>query len=304
MAVLPPTTESNEAKELVLAAGKCVAFLGAGITKPPGGTWTDIVSKLADRCKIPFNKKTTPTLEYPKVIDLCIAADEDGCNEVLRVSLAEHVVKTRTALVDIHRLQLKAIVTTNFDPWIGARSSSSHYERIHVYPDLPLHFGTAGRIYYIHGHFASADPNSSITKLVFGQHSFAEAYEESPLLSGFLLNLFIYENIFFVGFDPTERYISALLRKSIEIRGRIQAASGTSNVTRRYILTRLPSGRTATKRAREAAFITGIKALDITPVYYDNSTEDHVGIEELLYKWIADSELPDRPALLKTGFDD
>lgn len=303
MAILPPTPDSDEAKDLLLANRKCVAFLGAGITIPPGGTWKGLVSDIAARCNVPFNKKT-PTTEYPKIIDHCISADENGCNDVLRVSLPKHVVNSRTALTDIHRLDLKSIVTTNFDPWVGDRSRRSHYNGIHVYPDLPLHLGSTGRIYYLHGHFVSEDPGASICKLIFGEQSFVDAYESSPLLPGFLLNLFVYENIVFIGFNPTEKYVSELLRESIAVRLAIQAASVTGNTTKRFLLTPMPRGKTAAQRAREAAYITSVRALDITPVFYDNSTGDHVGIEELLSKWIAGSQLEDRPALLKTGFDD
>lgn len=304
MAILPPTPESDEAKELLLANRKCVAFLGAGITIPPGGTWKGLVGEVAARCNVHFDKKTQTT-EYPTVIDRCISADENGCNEVLRVSLAKHVVSSRTALTDIHRLELKSIVTTNFDPWVGDRSRHSHYNNgIHVYPDLPLHLGSSGSIYYLHGKFSSEDPRASISKLIFGQQSFVEAYENSPLLPGFLLNLFIYENIVFIGFNPTEKYVSELLRKSIAVRLAIQAASVTGNTTKRFLLTPMPRGKSAAQRAREAAYITNVRALDITPVFYDNSTGDHVGIEELLSKWIAESQLEDRPALFKTGFDD
>jgi len=302
MAILPSTPDSDEAKGLLLANRKCVAFLGAGITKPPGGTWKDLVSEIAARCGVPFDKKT-PTTEYPRVIDRCISADENGCNDVLRLSLAKHVVSSRTALTDIHRLELKSIITTNFDPWVGDRSRQSHYDVIHVYPDLPLHLGTTGRIYYLHGRFPSEDPGASITKLIFGENSFVDAYDTSALLPGFLLNLFIYENIIFIGFDPTEKYVSEILRKSIEIRLEIQPASITGNTTKRFLMIPNPSGKTPAERAREAAHITAVKALDITPVYYDNSMGDHVGIEELLSKWIGESRLADRPASLKTGFD-
>jgi hypothetical protein len=300
MAVLPPTQDSVEAKDLVLTEGRCVAFLGAGISIPPGGTWKQLVSDIATQCNVPFDDNVQAS-EYPHVIDRCITQDESGCNQALRSSLPEHVTVSRTAVDYVHRLQLKAIFTTNFDPWIRQHSREERYQKVHVYPDIPLNSGTKGRIYYLHGYFSSEDPNASIRKLVLGHQSFQDAYINSSFLPGFLLNVFVYENILFIGFNPTEANVSALLKQSIVIRREISPSGPT---TKRFILLPAPSGRTMQDKAREAAFISEVQALDITPIYYDNSAADYSGIEELLYSWINESSLKDRPAPFKTGFEE
>lgn len=300
MAVLPPTPESEEAKALVITESKCVAFLGAGISIPPGGTWKGLVSDIAAQCNVPFDD-TVPVTEYPSIIDRCISQSEAGCNRALQTSLPEHVPVSRTAVDYVHRLQLKAILTTNFDPWIRQHSREARYERgVHIYPDIPLNQGTKGHIYYLHGYFASESPDASIRNLILGKQSFEDAYVNSSFLPGFLLNIFVYENVLFIGFNPTEHHVSTLLKQSIVFRRQIDASGPTP---KRFILLPVPSGSTPEEKAKEAAFISDVQSLDITPVYYDNSAGDHRGIEELLSSWISESNLKDRPAPFKTGFD-
>lgn len=71
MALLSPTPESEEAKNLVLSESKCIAFLGAGISIPPGGTWKKLVIDITAKCSIPFDD-SVPVAEYPNLIDQCI----------------------------------------------------------------------------------------------------------------------------------------------------------------------------------------------------------------------------------------
>jgi hypothetical protein len=298
MAVPTPTPESDEVKTLLLSDRGCVAFLGAGVAIPPATTWKGLVNDIARGCAVHFDD-SVPIGEYPAIIDQCISADEGACNAVLRDSLPHHTVISRTAVDYLNRFPFKAILTTNFDPWIQQHSHASQYDKgVHIYPDLPLTGGAAGNIYYLHGYFDSTGVTATIRNLILGKQSFEDAYERSPLLSGFLLNLFVYENILFVAFNPTERYVSALLKQSIELRKRI--AGG--NTKKRFLL--LPTlSSDPVEKARQVAFINEVKSLDILPVYYDGSLDNHVGLEELLLTWLNESDLKDRPAPFKTGFD-
>lgn len=298
MTIPTPTPESDEVKILLLADRKCVAFLGAGVAIPPATSWKGLVDAIAKKCAVPFDD-SIHTDEYPAIIDQCIASDERACNAVLQDSLPHHTVISRTAVDYLNRFPFKAILTTNFDPWIQQHSHASQYDKgVHVYPDLPLTGGAAGSIYYLHGYFDSTDGTATIQNLILGKQSFEEAYERSSFLSGFLLNLFVYENILFVAFNPTEHYVSALLKQGIELRKRIKGG----NTKKRFLL--LPTLTSdPVERAKQEAHINEVKSLDISPVYYDGSLENHLGLEELLATWLNESDLKDRPAPFKTGFD-
>lgn len=296
---------SNEitqtAKKLVLAQNRCIAFLGAGISIPPAGTWKELVEKLANACNVPFNNNTQPK-DFPDIIDRCIDTNIAVCDQTLRDELPELTNTSRTAIGQIHRFELKAIITTNFDPWIQKNSRESRYPHgIFDYPDLPLNSGLQGRIYYIHGCFNSSDLSHSIDKLILGRKSFEAAYSEDSLLPGFLLNTFVYENVIFIGFNVTEPHISKILRQSMLIRNTIK---GGSKPKRFNLVGFDPQERKPEVLARKKDEENEIKALDIEPVHFDNTKGDYSGIEELLDSWVKERDIGDREAPFKTGFDD
>jgi len=299
MKLASPPDDALELKNLVLR-GECVAFVGAGLSIPPGRDWEGLVKDVANHCSVSFDNGGS----LPEIIDKCIKVDERGCNEVLRDSLPRHIATTRTGIGYLHRLPLKAILTTNFDPWIRQQSRQERYQRYHIYPDLPLHCGLDSGIYYLHGYFDSGDMTANIHRLVFGERSFREAYEES-LLPGFLLNVFVYENILFIAFDPTEEHVSRLLLQSMSIRRAIDSLPRlpTDMPKKRFALWPAPVGKTPEERETEYAGISRIRSLEVTPVFYDRGGSDYRGLEELLYSWIQEGELKDRPAPFSTGFD-
>ncbi|MCA1575763.1 MAG: SIR2 family protein [Acidobacteria bacterium] len=263
------------------------------MSNPPAGTWKDLVREIASTSGVTFDDGI-PAARYPDLIDDCIAKDEAGCNQVLRRILPEHSSSSRTALHYIHSFNLKAVVTTNFDPYIRFQGSAEKYTHVHIYPDLPLSSGLSNGIFYIHGYFGADDVNANICRLVLGRRSFEQAYRDS-LLPGFLLNLFVYEDIIFVGFNPTEHYVSQLLEQAMRMRAEV----GSNK--RRYILVRAPSG-TASDRAWDENWVEQIKSLGIEPVYYDSSLPDYNGLEELLNTWLVQSNLKSRPAPLTPSF--
>jgi hypothetical protein len=291
-------TEEVEAKRLVLD-GKCIAFVGAGASIPPGENWNDTVRRIATHCGIPIEDN----MSRPEIIDKCLDKDEATCNQACRDLFPRHIASSRPAMDYLLRLPFKALLTTNFDPWLRQHSRRDHYQRCHIYPDLPLHYGLKDGIYYLHGYFDSEDRNATVRALVFGERSFREAYEGS-LLPGFLLNVFTYETVLFVGVDPTEQRLFTLLQQSISIRKQIASDSTAISVPpKRFILWPTPVGASPEQRAQEDATISAIRSLETTLVLYDRKKSDYRGLEELLFSWIEEGDLKNRPAPFKAGFD-
>lgn len=285
----------ENAKRLVLTPRKCVAFIGSGMSIPPAGNWRQLVTKIAEACKIPIDESTDPNT-YPDLIDEFIETNIHACNYGLREFLPSFSTSTRTAVTQLHRFSFKAILTTNFDPWIQKQSREVQYSKMSwIYPDLPLSCGIDERIYYIHGFFDSEDPLASIADLVLGKKSFEEAYSELSLLPGFLLNTFVYENILFVGINPTEPHISKLLRHSIKLRQQIFINGRRS--PKRYIL--VPQNTDESdfgKIAQASNEVETLRSLEIEPVYYDGTKKDYSGIEILLEGWAKELDIHNRPA--------
>ena len=296
-------TDEYQLKNMVLA-GRCVAFVGAGLSVPPGKTWRPLVGQLAKRCDIAFDNEEPET----EIFDRCIDKSESLCTETLKELFPRHIAATRTGISYLLRLKFRAVLTTNFDPWLRQQSTYRHYQKCHVYPDLPLTGSLQGRIYYLHGYFNSDDENASLGALVFGARSFQQAYDSrtsASLLPGFLLNTLVYENVVFICFNPLEPHIRRILEASMRVRRDLAAATRhrAGDVPKRFVLWPAVAGLDGEEREREETRITWIRSLDVVPVFYEPEAPDHRGLERLLDSWVDEGDLADRSAPFKSGFD-
>jgi len=292
------TNLEGDARDLVLK-GDCVAFIGAGMSNPPGRQWKQLVEDIASRCGVKVEDQP-----LPEIIDLCQEGNPNQYEKALREQLPKHVARSRTALNYLLRLPFKAFVTTNFDPSLRNLSTTDVVERVQVYPDLPLNKGLSKAIYYIHGCYDSEDHRSNPQPLVFGAKEFEQAYSSESLLPGLLLNCFTYEHIVFLGFDPSERHVADLLNKANAVQTSIIGGENVvPNTVRRRRFLFWPSfdGCDEEKQAEWDAQIEGFRALDITPIIYDPEEADHRGLERILYGWVERGDLLKRPAPFTSG---
>lgn len=193
----------------------------------------------------------------------------------------------------LSRLPFRILLTTNFDPWVGDICYPGPFEKMYIYPNIPINQSSNRCLYYLHGRFCSDDENPSIRNLVFGKKSFDVAYNES-LLPGFLLNIFVYENILFVGFNPTESSIEKLLYKSIGIRSAIKASfpGMDKHLGQRYAL--WPTLNTETLDVQQEHTFSELRSLEVIPIPYEQKGVDCRGLESLLFSWIVAKSLLDR----------
>ena len=289
------TNTIDEAKKLVLG-GRCVAFIGAGLSIPPGGGWKDIVKTFASRCNVDFNNQ-----DLPKVIDECFDTKPSEYKKVFQELFPKHTSTSRTAINYLPRLPFKAFITTNFDPWLRNLFRASDIVGVYSYPDIPMTKGLSKNVYYIHGYYDSTRNDFNHENLVFGERSFLCAYGTESLLPGFLLNLFVYENVLFIGFDPSEENISRILEKSEKVKVRLK--ENDFKKPKRFLLWPAFTQATEQPKGEYEARIKNFQSLGIDPIIYDYKGEDYRGIEEILYSWVEQSEIKNRPAPFKSGFD-
>ncbi|MCX5885233.1 MAG: SIR2 family protein [Proteobacteria bacterium] len=297
MIELPTGTNPEIEAERLVLNGCYVAFIGAGMSNPPGKQWRETVHDIARRCNVKTNNKTLYDL-----IDECQEANSIEYERAFRELVPKHVPTSRTALNYLLRLPFKSYVTTNFDPWLHNLSTSTNIERVHAYPDLPLHKGLSKAIYYLHGYYDSDDSMCDPKRLVFGTKTFEQAYGYESLLPGFLLNLFTYEHILFLGFNPSEKNISDLLKKANSIRKSFIDVRNLKK-PKRYIFFPLFNVSDKEKQAKWDAEIEQLTSLEIIPILYEAEGEDYIGLEKILYNWVQHGELKNRPAPFKAGFD-
>lgn len=287
---------------LLLEKRCCVLFVGAGVSIPPAKSWDSLVQTLARKCEVK-PRKSEP---LPVTIDRCMRGKRrlSLCNAAFRKEFPLYTATTRTALLNLLRLPFKAILTTNFDPWLQQQSRTENYKNgVFVYPNLPLSGnGVSNAIYYLHGNFSGDDPDFSIENLVFGKKSFDDAYRHS-LLPGFLLNVLTYENMLFVGFDPIQGNIARILTASLKLRRGIAKVGGSSDTPRRFILSAVAERMTGEERAADAGRDDDLRGLDVTPIRYQQGGRDFKGLEEVLMDWINRGDLENRPAPFARGFD-
>jgi hypothetical protein len=295
----------NEVESLIFS-GNCVVFVGAAITNPPGKQWDVTVNKIATDCKVEYKN-----LSVKKIIDNCMEKDIEKCNSSFSKLYPKHSPITRTALNYLLRLPFKSLLTTNFDPWIRQNSTQEQYPRCYIYPDLPIVNGLKSCLFYLHGYFDSEKNDSCISKLVFGEKSFETAYKKS-LLPGFLINLFVYYDVLFVCFDPTEENIIELLKTSNQIRKKIANENNIplEKLPRRYILWPIKDFDINTinedkKKEKENEFkekTFSLNIMEITPVFYDPIDPNYSGLDKLLYELVERGDEKKRPSPFKTGF--
>ena len=295
---------ASDLRELVLS-GHCIAFVGAGLSHPPAHMWWELVDKIAQGCHVLPAQGGSDDRRglWKEVIDQCIEKDEEACNRILKEEFPQHTATARTAMTYVYQLPFRALFTTNFDPWVWQLRNREHYQELHVYPDLPLYNGQSSHVYYLHGRFMSEDLNASVRQLVFGQRSFDEAYGRS-LLPGLLLHAFVYGNVLFIGFDPTEICVASLLRHSIGIRGAIEASQPgmRHSLGRRYALWPEPEGLEPAEQAIQDERIRQICSLEVTPVLYNREANDYSGLERGLANWVEKRDLQQRKDPFPTGF--
>lgn len=279
-------------KQLVLG-GRCVAFLGAGISYPVGKKWKELVEEIAKRCG------TVVEHSLPETIDRCIESNLEMCNAAMRDLLPRANSVVRNAITQVMRLPFSAIITTNFDPWIHGQSRTSDFSRSHVYPDLPLREGLRNGIYYVHGYFDSERRDACVRKLVFGKRSFDQAYYGDSLLQGFLLQVFSYENVLFVGIDPLEPHLSEILQKSMAIQRTFQSQSRPL----RFITLAREGGADGEDLVRQDVRVEKMRALGIETIQFGRSDGGWSGVDRMLEEWVREGELKNRPAPFKSGSD-
>lgn len=294
------TDPAEKIKRLVLEH-ECVAFIGAGLSRPIARNWKKLVHTIANGVGVGMNESS-----LTKVIDQCITKNEPKTTEILRSELPKYPSLVRSAIVEILQLHFKAILTTNFDPWIQNASDQTQLDKVHAYPDLPsIPLSSPPRLYHLHGLLDSKNANVSAKDVVFGERTFDEAYHGDSLLPGFLLNVLLYEHVLFMGFNPTEPNFKSLLESSNRIRSKWFEREGIGQMDpRHYCLWPHPESMSKKEEQAQAKdMIEEIKAMGIVIIPYRMEGNDHRGLDSLLHSWREAGDPQSRPPGLDTGFD-
>lgn len=272
--------------EALVQNQKCVVFMGSGLSIPPSAEWSKTVKKFAKDIGVHFHKG-----KEKEVIDECIEKNNIEFESKFSKEFPKDTATLRTAYVYLFQLNFKAWVTTNFDPWFHNITLGNKIET-YKYPYVPMNNGISNGLFYIHGYFDSEGKNCLARDLVFGKKSFDEAYGSSSLLPGFLINLFTCENILFVGFDPTEKYISTIIENSNRIRENLIKKQIRTEIStpKRFIMKEIYTGTDTEKKKEWESKVDSYRSLDIIPFLYDPIDEGRSGLEKKFRNWVERSD--------------
>ena len=205
-----------------IAAGRCVAFVGAGFSAPAVPAWTALLEGLAEKAVLDEDSRTW----LDELIGHGGARDLEAAAQVLQVAMGpefdpalaevlverghpERIAERRQLLAGI---PFDAILTTNFDHYlVGEVPGPDAYQRIlrepaHRWWEPRFWDGTEGApVLKLHGEVGPVGDD-----VVFTQRDYRERLYGSPAYMTFLRSLFATSTVLFLGVSFTDAYLNEL----------------------------------------------------------------------------------------------
>jgi hypothetical protein len=219
----PPTNDAlfPELTHRVLG-GRCIAFLGAGLSMPMYSDWDGLIGKLCDRCGV--TERTGPqgsALTPMALAALALAANRSEYYNTLRREFSRRDPSDRHHL--LVRIPFEFYFTTNFD-YLLLRAFELHAIPVKYlsYPDISRDPMQRLDVVHLHGRI---DPDSAADpSLVLTTDEYAQAYDANDsLLRAFLLQMLPVRSVCFLGCSLTDPYLTGVFRICNALRTRIHA---------------------------------------------------------------------------------
>lgn len=278
----------QELKEAILS-GKCVAFVGSGVSGDCYAPWCQLINSLCESCGSGFRvSDSSPIEEYLKAAQDAKDHDNAQYHAYLGETFGRPVERT-TFLYDILlALPFKSYITVNLDPLLYLKATTSNHRHlpVFVYPYLNCQHLDSGGIFYIHG-LIRENERPAKDSIVLAQREFDEAYRDNGTLTNFLLHTFEFNAVVFIGCglrEPVMPEVFAICRQNYEKRLEILTARGATDISKppRFIFRNKPEKRNEAgefdrdlSEAEESRETEKLKGMDIIPVWYVSSGKDH-----------------------------
>lgn len=214
-----PSFDVPDGLQKAIREGRCVAFVGAGFSGTAVPSWPKLLRSIADSAKGSAPSIAIP--ESPSSRELEIAAQSlldalgkkaffNTLKSIVDVPPTEEV-KQRQAL--LRQIPFKAILTTNFDPFLKApgESRNPHWDILREppprwwSPDFWDKNGGGARVVKLHG-----DIMEPPDKIVLCTRQYRRKLYDDPAYSLFLRTVFASNTVLFLGYSFTDEYINAM----------------------------------------------------------------------------------------------
>lgn len=286
----------------VIQSGKCIVFIGSGLSAGSYAMWPDLVKELCKYCGIDVGVTADSTVD-----DLLGAAQsaKDHDKELYFKFLGKHFgnpVNTASLLYDtLLALPFECYLTLNFDPLLALKARMTKRAcslPVHAYPALDRKHARDRSIHYLHG-IINENEAPARGPIVLSRNEFDEAYCENSNLLNFLVPTLENEHIVFVGCrlkEPAMGHVFDICKehqkKRIEIA--LERGGELAPPPRRFIMLSEPVVKDANGKINiESGKIeleeqnAYYRARDIEPVWYLADGHDHSALR-LAFDEIAD----------------
>lgn len=269
--------------ELVLS-GKCIAFLGAGVSCTDYPDWNKLVDILCGECRL---RERLPH-EYLKASVLKRAQLARVCNSDIYEKTLRDEMKPKPHLLEryclLAQLPFQSYLTTNYER--SVLKAMQHYHgsvQWSSYPqDLQAVHDGKQKVFFLHG---SIDETSNEPlQIVLTEDEFNVAYNGS-ILPSFLHQTLRFYNVCFMGCGLGDEYLRQVLT-FCEACKKDSRMRGSEVESRSYILL-----------DDQTADSPNIEKYGLEVVRYGRQNERHDGLTELFRKWVEDGALETRSAL-------
>jgi len=276
--------------------GSFIVWVGSGLSKNadyPG--WVETIEELCLKCKVPFlNESEEWTSErLIEKAEECKIADIDMYHSTLADLFGKPVSSTRSAYYSLMELPFKAYVTTNFDPLLSEAGAFQEDREILSYPFLPQKFEPPQPIFYIHG-LARSGGRATGKNLILAHSDYNEAYEDPGVVKNFVVEIFSYHPLLFLGCSLNEPEMFKAFEKVHNIHALLKRTYPDFELPKKFIILPIRQRQIRLKSSDEKIERDDEKELEEFKRYEDmgieviryvpNDLKNHAEIDEFLRK--------------------
>jgi len=281
----------------VVKSGRCIAFVGAGLSRPQCPDLRELIGMLCKECGIDLEPLPDEERMDPRSLaNRAKQANRCRFDKVLLREFAHPEPGPRQ--FDLAKTPFRAFVTLNYDPLLKKSLEHAADKKVDVYPYPHLPAWALGdpnlcasdltkhSLYHVHGYI---DETTVVPDVVLTSEEYKQAYKNT-LLPSFLNDMLAYFPTCFLGcrlFDDV--MLRGVLRLCKLIQGGL-AKTSPYHPPRWYMLI---------DRDEFGCLDINLDEYGITPVPYDKANEEYEGLDEILKEWAGV-----QPARIAVPFED
>jgi len=220
-------TQDSEAMtrlETAIQNRRCVAWVGAGMSRPIYRSWNELLDNIAQQAGLARRPGETEPVFVQRCKKELEKYGDDRYREVLEEVFAP-VLPAQQCTDNHHRLLragFTAYVTTNFDQCIERANDDELIRHFHAWPKDIAPTGIEAferrHLYHIHGVDAAAglyDASCGFPNVVLAAEDYDKAYRKDRRLTSFLEWLFAEASVLFCGYSLAEEAFAECIQQFV-----------------------------------------------------------------------------------------